>query len=169
MARAAVSHHREVAKPWKQFLSSSSLLLSLPISFEAVWRKSVGVLGWLRSCRSYSQPFISGLLLDFFVGLHPVWQRWRVGWSPAHFAARSSRLQGKETFFCLSSRWICSEDSLWGSAAVAAVLAVHSLQSWSRWKEAERRKEFLEGGGKYCDFLLCCFLGVFPVRVRPSK
>lgn len=117
---------------------------------------------------SYSHSFL-GCSQISYVGLRPFWPCQQVGWSPACFTASSRRLQRKEAFFCLSSRHIHSEDSLQSSASVIAMLSVHSLQPWSRWKKAERQKEFLKRGGKYCDFLLCCFLVMFPVRIWLSK
>lgn len=101
----------------------------------------------------------------FYVGLDPFWPLQQVGWSPARFKASSRR---KETFFCYSSCKIHSEDSLRSSASAFAVLSLHSLQSWGWWK-METQREFLKRGGKYCDFLLCCFLGTFPVRIYLSK
>lgn len=122
------------------------------------------LVGWVAPWVTYSLSF-PGCSQIFCVGLDPFWPLQQVGWSPAHFTASSRR---KETFFCHSSSKIHSEDSLRSSASVFAVLSMHSLQSWSRWK-MERQREFLKRGGKYCDFLLCCFLGTFPVRIYLSK
>lgn len=169
MACRDFSHYGEAAKLWKQVLSSIFQFFAL-IASSKLWghlRKKYWCAWpaeWLPDSLS-----ILGCSGFSYVGLHPFWPHQWVGWSPACFTASSRSLQRKETFFCLSSCWIRSEDSLQSSASVVAALSEHGLQSWGRWKKVERQKAFFKSGGKYCDFLLCCFLRMFPVRIWLSK
>lgn len=113
----------------------------------------VYLVGWVAPWVTYSLSF-PGCSRISYVGLDPFWPLQQVGWSPAHFTASSRR---KETFFCCSSREICSEVSLRSSASVFAVLSVHSLQSWSRWK-LERQEEFLKGEANTVTFYFAASL-----------